>query len=124
MPAMPMEIYRLQHSFRTGESLGFPTECGDLVAPSTRSPTHAQLACESIGYFRGAAATRAFDDPDDAKADPSSFRDRMPARRPIPERKRKPRIFAGGARNVSPGMGTSKEKSSWLMPPKLTLAVR
>jgi len=36
----------------------------------------------------------------------------------------KPRIFEGGERKVSPGIGTSKEKSSLLMPPKATLAVR
>src|SRR5205814_8817469 len=48
----------------------------------------------------------------------------IPARRPIPDRTRKARIFAGGERNVSPGIGTSKVKSFPPMPPKLTLAVR
>src|SRR5690242_2516579 len=47
-----------------------------------------------------------------------------PASLPMPLRTRNERILLGGARKVSPGMGTSKEKSSLLMPPKATLAVR
>src|SRR5213076_1762873 len=47
----------------------------------------------------------------------------IPAARPRPARTRKARILAGGERNVSPGIGTSKEKSLPAMPPKLTLAV-
>src|SRR5581483_11928557 len=48
----------------------------------------------------------------------------MLARAPSPDRRMNARIFAGGERKVSPGIGTSKENSSFVSPPNATFAVR
>src|SRR5436853_6297730 len=77
---------------------------------------------------RGASGARRGEPPDatgrPAVRDSTGSGSRIPTSFAKPARARNARTLLGGARKVSPGMGTAKEKSDPATPPKAALAVR